>query len=66
MLPLLGRFKGETGLNYHLIPIEDVTMIEINNRFWTDKLLDIRHEMGDKRGWMFKNNSGKKCKKAGF
>ena len=25
VLPLLGRFKGETGLNYHLIHIAVVT-----------------------------------------
>ena len=61
-LPLLWRFNEEACLNFHLIPITDVTQSEIEHRFWTEFLLKTRQEIGDDRGWMFKNSSWNKYK----
>ena len=61
ILPLLGRFKGETGLNYHLIPIAGVTTSGINNRYWMDAFLGTLNESS---GWAFKMGTGIKMKQA--
>ena len=43
LLPLLGKFKRETGLNYHLIPIANTTKIEIKKRFWMKKFFALEN-----------------------
>ncbi len=40
VIALLGRFKGELGENYHLLPIVTVTSSDINNWLWIGRLLD--------------------------
>ena len=64
ILPLLGRFKGETGLNYHLIPIAGKTKTGIKNRYWMDALVKITRETGESNGWAFKREDGTKMKQA--
>ena len=64
ILPLLGRFKGETGLNYHLIPVAGKTKSGIDNRYWMDAFLGTLRDTGESRGWAFKTQDGKRMKQA--
>ena len=60
LLSFPGKFKGEIGLNYHLIPIANTTSSWIDNRFWMNKFLSIRKALGETRGWAFKTEIGTK------
>jgi hypothetical protein len=39
VIALLGRFKGETGENYHLLPIMDTTPHGLEPGKWVGRLL---------------------------
>jgi hypothetical protein len=42
IVPLLGRFKGELGLRYHLTPLASVSASGINVRLWVTRLIALR------------------------
>ncbi len=53
IIPLLGRFKGETGERYHLTPLAAVTSSGIQVRLWVKRLVDIKTSRGYVRGPLF-------------
>jgi hypothetical protein len=64
-LPLLGRFKGEIGNRHHIIPIVCVSKSGINNKFWFEKIIQLRAEQGRINGWLYQKEDGKR-EKASF
>jgi hypothetical protein len=40
VIAILGRFKGELGENYHLLPIVTITSSGIDNKLWIGRLLE--------------------------
>ncbi len=63
VIALLGWFKGETGENYHLMCIFDVTNSGLMPRKWIGRLLNIYQSMGIKNGPLFCDQQGQ-CLKA--
>ena len=55
VITLLGRFKGELGENYHLLPIVTVTYSGIYNRLWIGRLLDEYKKLNINSGPLFRN-----------
>ena len=64
-LPLLGRFKGEIGNRHHIIPIVCESKSGIKNRFWFEKIVQLRIQQGRKNGWLYQTEEGKR-EKASF
>jgi hypothetical protein len=63
IIPLRGRFKGETGERCHLMPLANVTASGIEIRAAVNVLLAARTEMKVKRSsWAFVNQEGDKMK----
>ena len=58
VIPLLGRFKGETGENYHLLCIVDSTPRGLQPRKWIGRLLEIHRELGITNGHFFRDTNG--------
>jgi hypothetical protein len=59
---LLGRFKGELGENYHLLPIVTVSRSGINNKIWINRLLEFYKSKNICSGPLFRNNLGQRIK----
>ena len=57
-LPLLGRFKGETGQQHHIIPIATITTTGIRNDIWCARVLEMKQKEGKTRGWLFARDDG--------
>ena len=54
MLTLLGRFKGETGERWHLMPLADETRTKLPVRKWFTRLLYSIVELEKRKtGWLF-------------
>jgi hypothetical protein len=66
VIALLGRFKGELGENYHLLPIVPVTRSGIDNQKWISRLLALYREKSITNGPLFRNRSGSKVKALDF
>ena len=63
MVTLMGKFKGEDNLRWHLVPIVDVTSSGIQVRKWVRRLLFIRcHVDGVEEGPLFVNEAGKQAR----
>ena len=63
MLTLHGKFKGETGLRWHCIPIPIVTKSDLPVLKWIRRGVRRRVEVEGKRvGWFFANDKGKRRK----
>jgi len=58
IIPLLGRFKGETGKRYHLTPLAAVTSSGIQVKLWVKRLVDIKTSRGYARGLLFGDDHG--------
>jgi hypothetical protein len=58
VIALLGRFKGETGESYHLMPIVDKTDRGLEPRKWIGRLLRSYEEKGIKHGPLFQSQDG--------
>ena len=57
MLTLRGRFKGETGLRWHLLPLADDTRTKLPVRKWFGRLLHYLVEVCERQtGWVFQIN----------
>ena len=52
-IPLMGRFKGETGTRHHVLPIALETRSGIKNSVWSARIMTERREAGCQRGWLF-------------
>ena len=51
-MALKGRFKGETGIKRHIMPIVTITESGINNAFWYTALFQCKERMGYKGGFL--------------
>lgn len=60
MIPLLGRFKGETGEKYHLTPLAAETKSGIKEHFWIQLLMSIHHLFHRVSGPAFCDRTGTK------
>jgi hypothetical protein len=58
IIPLLGRFKGETGERYHLTPLAAVTSLGIQVKLWVKRLVDSKTSRGYARGPLFGDDHG--------
>jgi hypothetical protein len=58
IVPLLGRFKGETGERYHLTPLAAVTSSGIQVKSWISRLVEIKTARGYARGPLFGDDAG--------
>jgi hypothetical protein len=65
VVPLLGRFKGETGESYHLLCMVDVTGHGLEPRKWVGRYINILMENDIQNGPLFQDDQGKSLK-AGF
>ena len=61
-IPLLGRFKGETGEKYHLTPMAAETNSGIKLKFWVDLLLRMHESHGRRNGPAFCDSKGNRLK----
>ena len=58
MIPLLGRFKGETGERYHLTPLAAETKSGIQVKYWIQLLLAMHEKLGRSKGFAFCAKNG--------
>ncbi|KAL3788512.1 hypothetical protein HJC23_006550 [Cyclotella cryptica] len=59
MVTLHGRFKGETGLRWHCLPLAADTSSGLPNKLWLGRLLRRRHVIeGRRSGWLFSKQDG--------
>lgn len=66
VVALLGRFKGETGENYHLICIVDVTKHGLEPRKWIGRLIRIYQSMNIRNGPLFRDHQGRRLRASYF
>jgi hypothetical protein len=66
MITLQGRFKGETGERWHLLPIVWKTRSGIEAGTWAGRMRDSLIERGRLRGFVFTNKRGKQSKAAAY
>jgi hypothetical protein len=59
---LLGRFKGETGIRYNLLPVRAITPSGLEPRKWIGRVLDFYRTKGESHGPMFRNGVGQKIR----
>ena len=53
VLPLLGQFKGEVGIDYHIINIANETSSGLQPRWWLEKLIEVTESEGRVSGPAF-------------
>ncbi len=58
VVPLLGRFKGETNSRYHLIPLVSTTQSGLQVKLWIERLIEVRRKEGRIQGPAFCDRSG--------
>jgi hypothetical protein len=63
---LLGRFKGETGVDHHLITVANETMSGLRPRWWLEKLLEICEKEGRREGPAFATPDGVLASSPGY
>ncbi len=66
VVALLGRFKGETGERYHLLPIVSVTNHRLEPRKRIGRLLDLYQERDINHGPLFRTGAGQRAKARDF
>jgi len=59
---LIGRFKGEIGFSYHVIPLVVKTKSGMEPRKWIGRLKDCYEAKGNKHGALFRNPDGSRMK----
>ena len=62
VVPLLGRFKGETGESYHLLCAVDVTSHGLEPRKWVGRLIQLLQNKGVRNGPLFRGAQGQRLK----
>ncbi len=55
---LLGKFKGETGVDHHLITVANKTSSGLKARWWMEKLLEVCEGEGRFNGPAFASPDG--------
>ena len=58
VLPLLGKFKGEVGIDHHVINLANETMSGLQPRWWLEKLVEIADFEGRVGGPAFASPTG--------
>jgi hypothetical protein len=58
MIPLLGKYKGESHYRYHLTPMAAQTDPGIQVRTWVSRLVQVQHEAGRSHGPAFRDRYG--------
>lgn len=58
IIPLLGRFKGETGERYHLTPLASVTKSGLMVKQWVSRAASVNEIAGRVRGPLFGDGQG--------
>jgi len=58
IIPLLGRYKGETGDRYHLTPLAASTSSGIQVKLWVSRLVATKVAHGQARGPLFSTRCG--------
>jgi len=53
VIPLIGKFKGESGARHHLMALASVTRSKIELREWIEKLMAVRSKEGHRTGPVF-------------
>jgi hypothetical protein len=66
MVPLQGRFKGETGERWHLLPIVWRTRSGLEVGVWATRMRDSLLERGRVHGFVFANSRGKQAKASAY
>ena len=66
VVAILGRFKGEIGKNYHLLPIATVTSSGIDNKLCIGRLLEECSKLNITNGPSFRSKTGLKIRAIGF
>ncbi len=61
-ITLLGRFKGETGNRYHIIPVAACTKSGIDAGIWMRRFVKVKREMGFTTGFAFVDVEGTRMK----
>ena len=61
-LALIGRFKGETGTNQHLLPMPARTASSLTPRLWVERLLRIYSTLGITNGPLFRTATGDRAR----
>eukprot|EP00984_Skeletonema_dohrnii_P009297 scaffold3548_cov79-Skeletonema_dohrnii-CCMP3373.AAC.4 len=56
---LLGHFKGETGSDYHMMNVANVTTSGLKVRWWVEKLVEVCKNEGRKTGPAFADARGR-------
>ena len=58
-LYLQGQFKGEGGINQHVINVANTSLSGLRTRYWIEKALDVCAREGRSHGPVFADSSGK-------
>ena len=58
MICLLGRFKGETNIQWHMLLLAAVTNSSLNPRFWVEKLVKNKEEKNQVSGQAISDSQG--------
>jgi hypothetical protein len=59
MVCLLGNFKGETGVDHHLIIVASKTISGLRPWWWLEKLVDVCESKGRSFGPAFASTDGR-------
>ena len=62
ILPLRGRFKGETGESFHFLAVTTKTDSGLRIDFWLKRSLLFKEERGVTRGFLFVDENDKRMK----
>lgn len=67
MITLMGKFKRESVMRFHSLPIADASKSRVPTRRWISRLVARRTGIdGDKKGWLFINKKGNRAKISDF
>ena len=58
VLPMLGRFKGELGIDHHIVNVASETMSGLEPRWWLEKLIEVTESEGRTSGPAFADPMG--------
>lgn len=58
-LYLQGQFKGEGGINQHVINVANTSLSGLQTRYWLEKALDVCARSGRSHGPVFADSTGK-------
>jgi hypothetical protein len=62
IVPLLGRFKRETGERHHFMPLVLETASGLQPKVWMERMLKWYDEANVTTGWVFRAKDGKQAK----